>query len=94
MEKAKTRGVGRASHSSRHMKRHTSKTPEGRSATFRVQGLGLVSLFFLFFFLYSGAPNLIFLASIAAGFLATFLIKTQFVEPSRGGGEGEEGERG
>ena len=42
----------------------TSKTPEGRSATFRVQGLVLFflfffSLFFLLPFLHSGAQNLI-----------------------------------
>ena len=51
----------------------TSETPEGRSATFGLQG----SVFFFFFFLS-------FLTSIAARFLVTFLqTKKSFFEPSR-----------
>ena len=61
---------------------HTSKTPEGRSATFRVQGLVFVSLFFflpLFFWCGKGRGSgrergmFHFLTSIAARFLVTFL---------------------
>ena len=56
--------VGKVNYSKR-----TTKTREGWSATFRVQGL----VFFSFsFFLSSGDQNLI-LSSIAARFLVTFL---------------------
>ena len=61
-------------HLSRVVSLSASKTAEGRSATFRVQGLGCFSLSFL-----------IFLTSIAARFLVFFPQKTTFFEPSRGG---------
>ena len=50
----------------------TSKTPEGRSATLKVQG----SVFFSFFFCFVSIAVLKigFLASIAARFLVTFLV--------------------
>ena len=54
----------------RSRKTKTSKTPEGRSATFGVQGLG----FFV---------PLFFLTSIAERFLSAFPLKNQFFEPSR-----------
>ena len=63
------------------------ETPEGRSATFRVQGLGFFfssfSFLFLFFF-FSRVLNICFFwgASIAARFLVTFLKKNQNFEPS------------
>ena len=50
----------------------TSKTPEGRSATFGVQGSGVVlcfSYFLLFLLLYSGAQHLIVLAQVLHEFL-------------------------
>ena len=56
--------------------KNTSKTPEGRSATFRVQGL----CFFLIFSL--GCYKSEFLASIAARFLVKFLLKKSFFEPN------------
>ena len=49
------------------MQRDTSKTPEGRSATFTVQGLG-------FFFFWED-----FLTSIAARFLVTFFFTMIFL---------------
>ena len=52
-------------------KEKTNMTSEGRSATFRIQGLG----FFLFF---------MFLTSIAARVLVTFLTKNHLFELSRG----------
>ena len=57
--------------------RETSKTLEGRTATVRVQSLFVFSFFFLF--LYSGARNLFFVASIAALFLVTFSSKKKFI---------------
>ena len=53
--------------------KNTSKTNEGRSATFRIQGFGFV--FLVFFVFLSDAQNMIFLASIAARFPVTFLKK-------------------
>ena len=54
----------------------TSKTPEGRSATFKVQGL--VFLFYFFIFLYWGAfqPQLLY----------DFFSQKKLFEPSRGVG--------
>ena len=63
----------------------TSKTPEGRSATFRVQGLGYV-FFFLCFVYFFVVFLVLFFSSIAARFLLTFLKKTKkhFFESSSG----------
>ena len=50
----------------------TRKTPAGRGATFRVQGLVFFLPTFSDSFLFAGALNLLFRASIAARFLVTF----------------------
>ena len=52
--------------------RMTSKTPEGRRATFRVQGLGVVLCFLFFFGERGGVACLFFLTSIAARFIVQF----------------------